>query len=291
MAERQYGGAGYLATVGHELAADIDVFWTGPEIISREITVAHVREVAHILRRKPLIWDNLHANDYDGRRFFCGPYAGRPVQLRGEVAGLLHNPNNEFPLNYVPLCTLGEFVHCAETWDARREYLSAMAAWLPSFATVGPAITLADLVLLGDCYYLPDEEGPEAAALYESARTLWAADPATWQDELPAFRERALRLRDVCARLVALRDRPLFYALSRRIWELREELELLLHCAQLKEQDPAVECRCDFHLPGAHRGGFVARLQRLLKQNPDGTFTPQVVNESHPSHTARGSIP
>ena len=63
-------------------AADIDVFWTGPEIISREITVAHVQELQHVLRRKPLIWDNLHANDYDGRRFYCGPYAGRPPELR-----------------------------------------------------------------------------------------------------------------------------------------------------------------------------------------------------------------
>ena len=99
----QLGGEGYLATIGRELLPEIDVFWTGPEIISREITVAHVRELRNILRRKPLIWDNLHANDYDGRRFYCGPYAGRPPELRDEVSGLLSNPNNEFPLNYVPL--------------------------------------------------------------------------------------------------------------------------------------------------------------------------------------------
>ena len=78
----QLGGEGYLATIGRELLPEIDVFWTGPEIISREITVAHVRELQDILRRKPLIWDNLHANDYDGRRFYCGPYAGRPPELR-----------------------------------------------------------------------------------------------------------------------------------------------------------------------------------------------------------------
>ena len=113
MAERKFGGEGYLSTIGRELLPEIDVFWTGPEIISREITVAHVRELRNILRRKPLIWDNLHANDYDGRRFYCGPYAGRPPELRDEVSGLLSNPNNEFPLNYVPLRTLAEFVHCA----------------------------------------------------------------------------------------------------------------------------------------------------------------------------------
>ena len=63
MAERNYGGEGYLSTIGRELLPEIDVFWTGPEIISREITVAHVRELRDILRRKPLIWDNFWAND------------------------------------------------------------------------------------------------------------------------------------------------------------------------------------------------------------------------------------
>ncbi len=30
-----------------------------------------------ILRRKPTIWDNLHANDYDQQRMYLGPYSGR----------------------------------------------------------------------------------------------------------------------------------------------------------------------------------------------------------------------
>ncbi len=291
MAERQLGGAGYLETVGRELSGDIEVCWTGPEIISREITVAHVQELQRILRRKPLIWDNLHANDYDGRRFYCGPYAGRPPALRGEVTGLLHNPNNEFPLNYVPLRTLGEFVHCEGAWDARRAYLSAMAGWLPSFKTAGRAIALEDLVLLGDCYYLPYEEGPEAEALYESARQLFAADPTEWTKRLTPFREQATRLRSVCSQVAELCERPLFYALGRRIWELREELDLMLHCGALKEEDPAAACRSDFHLPGTYRGGLVPRLQRLLQQNPDGTFTPRAVNEANHSRPACSSNP
>src|SRR5207253_899503 len=128
MAGSNLGGEGYLAIIGRELTPKIDVFWTGPEIISREIPVAHVQDLQRVLRRKPLIWDNLHANDYDGRRFFCGPYAGRPPELRGEVAGLLSNPNNEFPLNFVPLRTLAEFVRfpAEGRWNPREAYLSAM---------------------------------------------------------------------------------------------------------------------------------------------------------------------
>ena len=94
MAARKLGGDGYLATVGRELLPEIDIFWTGPDIVSRTITAAHVEELRALLQRKPVIWDNLHANDYDARRFFCGPYSGRPVELRCVVGGLLSNPNN-----------------------------------------------------------------------------------------------------------------------------------------------------------------------------------------------------
>jgi protein O-GlcNAcase / histone acetyltransferase len=276
MARAQLGGAGYLEIIGERLLPEIDVFWTGPEIVSGEITVAHVRDVQTVLRRKPIIWDNLHANDYDGRRITCGPYAGRPPALRAEVRGLLSNPNTECPLNYVPLRTLAAFVHEAGPWDARKAYLSAMQEWLPSFATVTGPARLEDLVLLGDCYYLPYEEGPEAEALYRMARHALASESPTWRADAEAFLVEGARLREFCARLVTLRDRPLFHALSRRVWDLREELDLLVRCveARLRADDDQAPFRSDFHLPGTYRGGMVARLQRLLVQHADGTFTP-----------------
>jgi protein O-GlcNAcase/histone acetyltransferase len=289
MAERNLGGEGYLITLGRELLPEIDVFWTGPEIISREITVAHVRDLQGVLRRKPIIWDNLHANDYDGRRFFCGPYAGRPPELRGEVGGLMVNPNSEFPLNYVPLRSLAEFVRCEGAWDARLSYQSAMREWLACFETIGQPVTLEDLILFGDCYYLPHEEGPEAEALFENVRNLLAANPAEWGERALSFQQQAIRVRDFCVRMTELRQRPLFHALSRRVWELREELDLLLGCVRLKAESPDAVLRSDFHLPGTYRGGMVARLQRLLVQQPDGTFTPQPVGGA--AHAATPSSP
>lgn len=276
MAERGLGGAGYLESVGRLLPREIDVFWTGPEIISREVPVGHLREVAAWLRRKPLLWDNLHANDYDGRRFFCGPYSGRAPEIRNEVSGILTNPNTELPLNHVPLQTCAEFARGGGPWNPREAYLRAMRDWLPRFATVGQAIAFEDLVLLGDAYYLPHEDGPEAQALFASAEALLGTDSAAWDSgAIEAFRGRATRLRECCARLAELRDRPLFYALSRRVWELREELDLLLGYVRLmSDRTGAVTpARSDFHLPGTYRGGFVSRLQRLLEQHPDGSFT------------------
>lgn len=69
--------------------------------------------LANVLKRKPLIWDNIHANDYDQRRLFLGPYYGRPTQLYKSVNGILTNPNCEFESNFVAIHTLGTWVKCS----------------------------------------------------------------------------------------------------------------------------------------------------------------------------------
>ncbi|MDZ4779921.1 MAG: beta-N-acetylglucosaminidase domain-containing protein [Planctomycetia bacterium] len=282
MAERQLGGAGYLETIGRELDEAIDICWTGPEIIAREITVEHARTLQSRLRRKPLIWDNLHANDYDGRRMYLGPYAGRPAALRIEVAGILCNPNTEFPLNYVPLRTFADYVEAPDNWDPRAAYLAAMQEWLPRFAThKGPA-TSEDLLLFGDSYYLPYEAGTEAATLRRFAEDFIINNQP---DAGAEFLERGARLRNFCAALTDLSDRPLFYALHRRAWELREELDLLLGYVRAKQADPSATFHSDFHLPRTYRGGLVAQLQRLLALQPDGSFFP--ANAASPSHLPR----
>jgi protein O-GlcNAcase/histone acetyltransferase len=194
--------------------------------------------------------------------------------LRNRVRGFLSNPNNEFPLNFIPLRTLGKFIGSEAPWDARSAYLEAMREWAPSFATIGMPITEEDLILFGDCYYLPHEEGTEAQSLYASAAA--ALENPSDTSQIRKFQEKATRLRTCCARLAELRDRPLFYALSRRAWELREELDLLLQYISSGSgaKNAPFARSIDTHLPGTYRGGMVAHLQHLLLQRPDGTFIP-----------------
>jgi hypothetical protein len=77
-------------------------------------------------------------------------------------------------------------------------------------------------------------------------------------------------------RMTELRQRGLFYALSRRLWELREELDLLDRYIEFEFADPQnhTAFTSDFHQPGTYRGGFVPRLQSLLGQEPHGAFVP-----------------
>ena len=274
MTRWQLGGAGYLEAIGARLDPAIDVLWTGPEIVSREISVASILALQQQIRRPPVLWDNLHANDYDGRRLFCGPYAGRARELLDHVRGILNNPNTEFPVNYVPLRTLAAFLTGRGVWDPRAAYLEAIREWLAGHETVRGSIAFEDLVLLGDAYYLPHETGPEAERLVALIERLVHEDPAAWGDAFDQFQEINRRVQSLFERLTELRHRELFYAWSRRAWELKEELQLFEAWLTAKRADPGRRegYLSESHLPGTYRGGFVARLQQLLVITGPGRF-------------------
>ncbi|NXO40090.1 OGA GlcNAcase, partial [Locustella ochotensis] len=121
----------YLQTIGQELLPGIGVIWTGPKVVSQELSAALLEEVEAVLRRRPVIWDNLYANDYDCRRVFLGPYMGRAPGLMSRLHGLLLNPNCELQANFVPIHTLGtwfrsELGRCAHPDHAGAEAVAAL---------------------------------------------------------------------------------------------------------------------------------------------------------------------
>ena len=66
----------YLITIGSKLAPEIKIMWTGDKVISKLITSENLHDINDVLKRKCVIWDNEHANDYDQKRVFLGPYSG-----------------------------------------------------------------------------------------------------------------------------------------------------------------------------------------------------------------------
>ena len=77
------------------------------------VTADSIIELSKVLRRKPVLWDNIHANDYDHRRVFLGPYSGRPVDLYKLLNGVLTNPNCEFEANFIAIHTLATWCRVA----------------------------------------------------------------------------------------------------------------------------------------------------------------------------------
>jgi protein O-GlcNAcase/histone acetyltransferase len=103
----------YLITIGSQLAPEIQIMWTGDKVISKVISKESLEDITEVLRRPCVIWDNEHANDYDQKRIYLGPYSGRSPEIKAKLAGVMTNPNCEYGANFVAIHTLTQWSKCS----------------------------------------------------------------------------------------------------------------------------------------------------------------------------------
>ncbi len=277
MAQPAVTADSYLREIGVALNDAIGFLWTGPDIISEGIPVESIRELAAVIRRKPVIWDNLFANDYDPRRFYLGPYAGRSEELRAEVAGILANPNCQFEVNYAPLRTFCTYLRGGSAARPRDAFEEAIGAWFPSFQVRGgDAFTREDLLLLGDMFYLPFEFGSSARQYVDDSAYLINTNPKEWGKARDRVLEISKRIVSLFGKATALQNRDLLYCFYTQLWELKESALLLQGWVQWRQAHPdavagfsAPELR-----PGVFRGSLVALVERMLPMDGSGQFNP-----------------
>ena len=299
-------GCPYLAALGCSLEPSVPAMWTGPDIISRVITAAHVSAVQQRLGwsasspRALVIWDNIHANDYDCRRLYMGPYYGRETlrfsplasPVHGTVSGIFSNANCEFHPNFVPFRTLALFAADPAAYRPVAAFQQAVTEWHATgvFSSHGPdPFSPDDVQLLCELLYLPFQHGNRARRYLHAFRTLLSlftpqtdaivsssSSSSAFSDaqKLSAeFVTQAKRLVGLFGRFVTCDDRELVYSMYPYCWEFKEEAivdqRLISH---LSAGAPLATFR--FH--PTYRGGFVADLQALLRPNPvDSTLSCQ----------------
>jgi hyaluronoglucosaminidase len=109
----------YLEQLGRLLDPAIQIFWTGPEVCSREFTPGHLARVAGQLRRKPVLWDNYPVNDGArmSQHLHLRGFSGRPAANASLIAAHGVNPASQPLLSRVPLLTLAESYREGEAYD------------------------------------------------------------------------------------------------------------------------------------------------------------------------------
>jgi hyaluronoglucosaminidase len=110
---------GYLEALGAGLDPRIEVFWTGEEVCSRELSPGHVRRVAEQIRRTPFLWDNYPVND--GQRMsqylHVRGFTGRPATLEGLISAHGINPALQPVLTCIPALTLVESYRRGQAYE------------------------------------------------------------------------------------------------------------------------------------------------------------------------------
>lgn len=153
MVPTDYAGSGrteYRDGLDETLGADVEVMWTGDDIVVGEVTAEHVQGAADAFGGRPLVlWDNFPVNDFDPSRAFLGPLVGRPADPAG-LHGILANPMVQFepgrfalhtvaawaldPAAYDPEAAAEEALHAVAGAEAEalRPLVAAASSWPPS---------------------------------------------------------------------------------------------------------------------------------------------------------------
>jgi hyaluronoglucosaminidase len=113
----------FLETMARYLPANVCCFWTGPQVVCDEISLAHVRRVAQTIQRRLLLWDNYPVNDLSMRdELHIGPLQRRDPRLPESVHGYLNNPSVQPELSLIPLATCFDYAAAPNTYDAEKSW-------------------------------------------------------------------------------------------------------------------------------------------------------------------------
>lgn len=117
----------YVAELGKSLDAEIEIFWTGEEVISRQFSPGHLDRVTEELGRKPFLWDNYPVND--GQRMsqylHIRGFTGRPAPNSSRIAAHGVNPALQPTLNRIPCTTLSDSYRQGDKYEYSESFRHA----------------------------------------------------------------------------------------------------------------------------------------------------------------------
>lgn len=160
----------YLETIGREIIPDVDIFWTGPLVVSPRITAGDAGAIGRILRRKPLLWDNYPVNDYNPMKLNLGPLEGREPDVPVLLAGYYANPMNEAAASAIPLLTIARWLDSPHDYDPAAALRDATAAPWGEKLDASDRDLLYDFCRLHPAAFFHGESPTPAVAAIEKAR-------------------------------------------------------------------------------------------------------------------------
>ncbi len=121
-----------LCSFAGNIPEEVDVFFTGSDICSKEITSSEAEYFYKNNLHKPLYWDNYPVNDAEMfMEMHIGPIIGRDKDLGKHSAGLISNCMEYFNCNKIPLITVASYLWNSEEYDPEEAYSEAVNVVLP----------------------------------------------------------------------------------------------------------------------------------------------------------------
>jgi hyaluronoglucosaminidase len=113
----------FLENLADYLPPNVPCCWTGPSVVSKKITLPHVRKIAKLVGRPLILWDNYPVNDLSMKdELHLGPLQHRDPHLPQAVYAYLNNPLVQEELSFVPLATCFDYAANPEAYNAEKSW-------------------------------------------------------------------------------------------------------------------------------------------------------------------------
>jgi hyaluronoglucosaminidase len=178
----------YTRTIGAEIDAGVDMFWTGPTVCSATITKSDAEKVTAWLHRKPIVWDNYPVNDMFPWRPLLAPVKGRSPDLGDAVAGLMANPMKQWHASTLPLATLADYLADPIQYDSQKSGEALVASYpLSQQPAIRDLLNLYGRTFLGENGYPPKPADKAALAKLRDELTNLPELANLWHDIQPTL--------------------------------------------------------------------------------------------------------
>ncbi|MDQ8707973.1 beta-N-acetylglucosaminidase domain-containing protein [Streptomyces sp. LHD-70] len=194
----------YKTQIRENLDPDVEIMWTGPDVVPFEITRDAAAAAEKVWGRKVFLWDNYPVNDFgqSAGRLHLAPYDKREAGLEQELSGIVLNPMNQAAASKVALYGGADFSWNTADYDARRAW-RASASYLADGSpdTVKALLAFFDTQHYGSTFTDPPKpwqpQAPELDRRLAEFKTAWADSDGDGDGDGDGDRSKALReLRD-----------------------------------------------------------------------------------------------
>jgi len=111
----------YIKDLALLIPRDIPIFWTGPRVVSENITRENCGNLYDLFHGNVIVWDNYYANDYCPFKIFMGAFLGRDHELLAQGQGVLLNPTGLYHTDKMLLSLMADYLKTGksggESWE------------------------------------------------------------------------------------------------------------------------------------------------------------------------------
>lgn len=123
----------YLNSLGAGLDSDIDIMWTGWQVVDMELGPS-CDWFTNKTGRKPFIWHNYPCSDYGSRPLLMCPYEPAVTDLYTKISGFTANPMEFYEASKVGLYGMADFAWNPSKYDAWEAWEESVQFIMPDHA-------------------------------------------------------------------------------------------------------------------------------------------------------------